>query len=50
MRMQIMDAFSRGSQKKVVTVIDKTPVSAVCYFGGAPRNIRLDTCNFQRLK
>lgn len=50
MRMQIMDAFSRGCQKKVVAVIDRTPVSAVCYFGGAPCNIRLDTFNFERLK
>jgi len=50
MRMQIMDAFSRSSQKKLVTVVHKTPVSAVCFFGGAPANIQLDGFEFERLK
>ncbi len=42
MQKQILDALSRASQKKLVTIENQTPTSAVCFFGGAPADIKLD--------
>lgn len=50
MRNQIMDAFARGSQKKLVAVADRTTVSAICFYGGAPSTIPLDTFDFEKLR
>lgn len=49
MQMQLLDAFSRACKKKLVSIVDETPRSAVCFFGGVPDNIQLATLDFAKM-
>lgn len=49
MQMQILDAFSRSSGKSLVTIVNETDTSAVCFFGGVPSNVQLATLDFKAM-
>ncbi len=49
MRNQIMDAFTRACQKKLIAVVEQTEVSAICYYGGAPSHIQLGEVKFMKI-
>jgi len=46
MQMQLLDAFSRNSKKKLVAIVNETEISAFCFFGGVPSNVQLATLDF----
>jgi hypothetical protein len=50
MKMEILDAFSRGCKKKLVTISHESEISGICFFGGAPLHVDLATLDFDAMK
>lgn len=49
MQGQLIDAFSRCSHKRLVTIVPQATGSALCFLGGAPLNIQLATLDFEAM-
>ena len=49
MQMQLLDAFSRCSRKRLVSIVNETEISALCFFGGAPPSVQLPTLDFKAM-
>lgn len=49
MQMQLLDAFHRTSQKNLVAIVEETPSSAICFFGGAPLDVELASLDFDAM-
>lgn len=49
MQSQLLDAFARSCRRKWVTTVERSPVSGIAYFGGAPASVTLATLDFERM-
>lgn len=49
MQMQLLDAFSRACDMKLVSIVEETELSAICFFGGVPPEVELATLDFSAM-